>query len=80
MTTPTSDMFALLDAADYTPLSKLIRDHGKPLLQDAADQGLILLDGTGVGMRWALNRATTDQQATIITRLTDAGLNYTDGA
>jgi hypothetical protein len=80
MTTPTSGMFELLEAADFTPLSKLIRDHGRPLLQDAADQELIRLDGTDLSMRWALFRADGNTQATIIARLTTAGANLLNGA
>lgn len=76
MTTPTRGMLALLAYADSTPLSKLIRDHGRPLIADDAVQELIYLDGTNATMRWALYRADGNTQAGLIVHLTDTGRDH----
>jgi hypothetical protein len=80
MTTPTGAMSALLDAADYTPLSNLVRDHGRDLVAEAADRNLIRISGGVASIRWGLDSADSIQQQRLIVVLTDDGLNFTDGA
>jgi hypothetical protein len=80
MSTPNRGMLALLADADSAPLSKLIRDHGRPLIADAASQELIYLDGTNATMRWALYRADGNTQAGLKVHLTDTGRDHLEAS
>jgi hypothetical protein len=80
MTIPTAAMSALLDAADYTPLSNLVSDHGRDLVGEAADRNLIRISGGVASIRWGLDSADSIQQQRLLVVLTDNGLNYQAGA
>lgn len=77
MSTPTSAIFDILDAASCRPaLTTLLAIATHADLCDAADRGLIEVAGGAVSMNWATGNASRTQQLDLIVDVTDAGRDH----